>query len=228
MHGATVPGQSRGGGRGRRLTSYWVRSLSATSARKWLALTTQRAPTVPNPGRRQSSSPLLLDAAGGSASATMTAPLEAGTGICLSRACSPRRGALAPELHFLTPAFGGRASAAALGCAKLLCSGCFRGTPGRPWPPRPRSPPPPSPALPTTVHGTSSTSSIAPDLAAARREPHSRKKGTQPPRDQAGRKLDRKRPNGKKAKIYLACINADRTARRDHRAGGETFELDAP
>jgi hypothetical protein len=48
--------RSRGGGA---LTLYCVRSLSGISARKWLALTTQCAPTVPNPGRRQKASPLL-------------------------------------------------------------------------------------------------------------------------------------------------------------------------
>jgi hypothetical protein len=97
-----------------------------------LALTTQRAPTVPNPGRRQKASP--LPETGGPMAALVVAagaggPESArGSTTGLARPRPPRR--LPP--HFLGPSGGGRTAAAAdsaLGCATLLCSGCFLGCP---------------------------------------------------------------------------------------------------
>jgi hypothetical protein len=103
------------------LTSYWVRSLSGSSARKWLALTTQRAPTVPNPGRRQKVSPLLGT---GGPMTLRTGGAGAGRGSIAALA-RPRRLPPPPPHLLLPPSGGGTTAVSALGCATLLCSGCF-------------------------------------------------------------------------------------------------------
>ncbi|PWA72249.1 Argonaute/Dicer protein, PAZ [Artemisia annua] len=71
------------------VTSYWCKSLSGSSTKKWLALTMQRCPETPFPGRRGNLSDLL----------------EAGA------ACCPKHGAGSgpvyaptPELHQATQA----------------------------------------------------------------------------------------------------------------------------
>nr|ACL52942.1 unknown [Zea mays] len=113
-------------------TSYWVRSLSGSSARKWLALTTQRAPTVPNPGRRQNDSPLLgtggpMTVRGGGACVCACAGASSAARGSPGALALPRR--LPPPLHLLPPSGTGSTAAAAagsaLGCVTLLCSGCF-------------------------------------------------------------------------------------------------------